>query len=46
MSSQQNNVKIGGLNNNGRPEAVVQNLQKEVVVARELAILGDYDAAL
>lgn len=43
MSSQQN-PKNGG--NNARPEAAVQHLEKEVVVARELAILGDYDGSL
>ena len=46
MSSQQNGKVVGNLNTNGRPEEVVQNLHKEVAVARELAILGDYDEAL
>jgi hypothetical protein len=37
---------IGGrlLANNNEP--TVQSLEKEIVVARELAILGDYDTAL
>jgi hypothetical protein len=46
MSSQQNGRVVGNPNGVGRPEEVVQNLHKEVAVARELAILGDYDTAL
>lgn len=35
-----------GVRNGSSGEPTVQNLEKEVVVARELAILGDYDTAL